>query len=344
MTRLLALLAAFLLCGAVARAEDLPVWRNGTVVPSGDGGFLYMAAKGGFGRAFGLDLQMVPLNADPLLLKALIAGQLDSYVAGPGSPLIAASRGADVRIVGCNWVKQSYTLFGAVGIEGLAGLQGKTVGISSPGSAPDIFIHAALAGAGIPLSSVRFAVVGTAPELLNAMAAGVIVGGAIPDEYLTRATKMGFHVITTSDAATPLSMQRCFYVTAATLKEHPDRVARFLAAEMAAYGYSLGHREETIALTRAVTHAPPDSPEAIGGYDDSVARHVIDPTFQPPMEKLRWLRDILTQFGQMKPGYDPAGTIDLGPLEEARKLVAAAGTTPADGAAAALRASGAAVP
>ena len=139
--RLLHAAAALTLLSAAGHAGDLPVWREG-VVASGDAGFLYMAAKGGFGRAFGLDLQMVPLNGDPLLLKALIAGQLDGYVGGPPSPMVAASRGADVRIIGCNWNKQSYTLFGAGDVRTLTDLQGKTVGISSPGSAPDIFIHA----------------------------------------------------------------------------------------------------------------------------------------------------------------------------------------------------------
>ncbi len=79
-----------------ARADDL--WRHGTLVPKGDAGFIYMAAEGGFAKAQGLDLKMQAFQNDPLMMKALIAGELDSYEGSPISPLIAGSKGADVRI------------------------------------------------------------------------------------------------------------------------------------------------------------------------------------------------------------------------------------------------------
>jgi NitT/TauT family transport system substrate-binding protein len=322
--------------GSAACAEDRPVWQNGTVSPNGDAGMIYMAALGGFGPAFGLDLQMVALKGDPMLLKALIAGQIESYIGGPGSPLVAASRGAAIKIVGCNWNKQSYTFWARADIHSLADLRGKALGISTPGSAPDIFMRAALENAGVAPTSVQFVPTGTPSDMLSASAAGVIDATATPDEYAVRAQSMGLHALTTSDEATPLSMQRCYYVASDMVHDHPDRVARFLAAEIAAYSYSLSHRDATIALTRSIIHARPDAPEPLAGYDNAVARAVIDMSFQPPMEKLRWLRDVLTKGGQMKPGYDPAEMIDLGPLAQARALVQATGDAPASGAAAAL--------
>jgi NitT/TauT family transport system substrate-binding protein len=317
------LIVLFALTLGVARADPLPVWQNGMVNASGDAGMLNMSAKGGFGPAFGLDIQTVFLKADPLLLKALLAGQLDSYIGGPASPLIAASRGADIRIVGCNWNKQSYALFAIGSIHSLQDLKGKVIGISTPGSAPDIFVRAAMMGAGMDPKQVKFVAAGAPSDMLPAMAAGVIDATGIPDEYTERAKKMGLNVITTSDEATPLSMQRCYFVTTATLRDHRPALVKFLAAEMAAYTYSLAHREQTIGLTRAILHAPPDAPEAVANYDSIIRRHVIDMTFDPPMKKLDWLRDILIEGGQAAKGYDPAATIDLGPLEEAKKLFAA---------------------
>ena len=95
-----------------ARAAPLVEWTDATVNPNGDAGMLYMSALEHFGAPYGLDIKMLALKGDPLLLKALIAGQLDSYIGGPPSPMIAASKGADVKIVGCNWVKQNYVLWG----------------------------------------------------------------------------------------------------------------------------------------------------------------------------------------------------------------------------------------
>ena len=342
-SRCVAVFAASFFAGAAAGAESAPEWQNGLVMPNGDAGMLYMGQLGGFGAAFGLDLKTVPLKGDPLLLKALLAGQLDSYIGGPGSPLVAASKGADIRIVGCGWVKQNYVLFGKPSVRSLDDLRGKTVGISSPGSAPDIFIHAALNGANVPVDSVQFIAAGMPPELLKQTAEGRIDATATPGEYAARATAMGLTTVATSAQATPLAMQRCYFVRGATLREQPDRVARFLAAEMVAYDYSLKHRDETIALTRSILSAPPAAVEPVAGYDQAADNNVIDVSFEPPMEKLRWLRDALAQNGQLKAAWDPASMIDLGPLKRAREMAALSGADAAKGASAALSAAGAAV-
>ena len=307
-----------------ARAEPLVEWTNATVNPNGDAGMLYMGALQHFGVPYGLDLKMLALKGDPLLLKALIAGQVDSYIGGPGSPMIAASKGADVRIVGCNWIKQNYVLWGRGPVKTLEDLRGRNIGISTPGSAPDIFVHAALKNAGLSGEGVNFVSAGTPPGTLAQLAAGVIDATTSGSEYSSRAKAMGLNLITTSSAATPLSMQRCYFVSSKTIKADPDRVARFLAAEMAAYTYSLSHRAETIALTRSITRADADAREPIDGYDLIADSGTIDLSFEPPMEKLAWLRDVLVDTGQIASGWHLETMIDRGPLEKARDLFKAA--------------------
>ena len=101
-TRFAGMLVAFAFATPV-HADDL--WRHGTLVPKGDAGFIYMAADGGFAKAQGLDLKMQAFQNDTLMMKALIAGELDTYEGSPISPLIAGSKGADVKILGCTWPK-----------------------------------------------------------------------------------------------------------------------------------------------------------------------------------------------------------------------------------------------
>ena len=62
-----------------------------------------MASKGGFAEKEGLDLNMIQFKGDALALRGMLAGELESYEGNPGAPLLAASRGADVRIIGCYW-------------------------------------------------------------------------------------------------------------------------------------------------------------------------------------------------------------------------------------------------
>ena len=56
-----------------------------------------MASKGGFAEKQGLKIEMVQFKGDAIALRALLAGELDSYEGSPGAPILAGSRGADVR-------------------------------------------------------------------------------------------------------------------------------------------------------------------------------------------------------------------------------------------------------
>ncbi len=87
------LVCVAILIGAVttAGAQTLVPWRHGTVAPKGDAGFFYMAAEGGFAKQQGLDLKMLAFQNDTLMLKALVAGELDTFEGSPISPMIASS-------------------------------------------------------------------------------------------------------------------------------------------------------------------------------------------------------------------------------------------------------------
>src|SRR5215471_11627767 len=170
---------------AAAHAQDL--WRHGTLVPKGDAGFIYMAAEGGIAKTEGLDLKMQAFQNDTLMMKALIAGELDSYEGSPISPLIAGSKGADVKIVGCTWPKLTYSLFAREGISTIADLKGKKFGISAPGSLPDLVARALLKQAGIAPSDVSFVAAGSDPERVRAVTAKTIDAAVSTSDFAARA-------------------------------------------------------------------------------------------------------------------------------------------------------------
>jgi NitT/TauT family transport system substrate-binding protein len=63
-----------------------------------------MAARRGFAEREGLKLELLEVKDDQIGLKALLAGELDSYEGGAQGAIAANVRGADVKIVGCHWV------------------------------------------------------------------------------------------------------------------------------------------------------------------------------------------------------------------------------------------------
>ena len=64
-------------------AQDLTPWRQGVVQPKADAGFWWMAGEGGFARRQGLGLRIVAFDSDLDMVKALRAGELDSFEGSP---------------------------------------------------------------------------------------------------------------------------------------------------------------------------------------------------------------------------------------------------------------------
>ena len=133
--RILALAASMGLLVVPASAQELKLWRHGIVEAKSDAGIVFMASRGGFAEKQGLKIEIQQFKGDTLALKALLAGELDSYEGNPGSPMIAASRGADIKLVGCYWPGLTYAIYSKAGINSPAELKGKTFAISAPGCA-----------------------------------------------------------------------------------------------------------------------------------------------------------------------------------------------------------------
>ena len=98
-----AVAALLVACAAPpAPAQELKLWRHAIISPKADAGFLLMAAKRGFAEKEGLTLELLEVKDDQIGLKALLAGEVDSYEGGAQGAIAADVRGADVKIIGCH--------------------------------------------------------------------------------------------------------------------------------------------------------------------------------------------------------------------------------------------------
>ncbi len=120
----------------------------------------------------------------------------------------------------------------------------------------------------------------------------------------------------------PQFMRICIFSTGKTLAARGDDAAHFLAAEMAALTYALGHRDETIALTHATIQDKPDDPRPAFIFDDAVATHAIDPEMHIPMDKLQWMEEQALRDKVLPGPYDVAKMVDGSIREKALALLA----------------------
>ena len=122
---LTAAIAVGVSAGALAQTQPLKPWRHGIIEAKSDAGIFFVASKRDFAATLGLKLDFVQLKNDAIALKALLAGDLDSYEGGTGGAIIAASHGGDVKIVGCNWLVPPHGVYVRGDIASMADLKGK---------------------------------------------------------------------------------------------------------------------------------------------------------------------------------------------------------------------------
>src|SRR3954468_9003305 len=286
--RVCAALALMVLFAEPAAAQK--VWRHAIIEAKSDAGFAMMAKARGFAEKQGLTLEVMQIKAHQLGLKALLAGELDSYEGGPGGAIVAAARGADVKILGCHWPGLVHGLFAREGIDKIEDLRARNIAISAPGALPDLLARAALGRHGIAAADVKFANMGSDTDRSKALSAGVVDAAIISTEYLPVAPKT-VKLLATGREILPNFMRVCIISSGKVLAAKSDEAVRFLAAEISALRYAVANRDEEIRLTVETTKARPDDPRPAFIFDEAVKYRDIDPEIGLPMEKLAWMQD-----------------------------------------------------
>ena len=322
MRKILALLPALLLATFAARAEDT-VWRAGIVEAKSDSGIVMMPAQHDFAARRGLKIEFMQFKGDALMLKAMLAGELDSYEGTPGSPIIATAHGADVKLVGCYWPGLTYGIYGRGDVRQVADLRGHNLAISSPASLPDLVVRAALDQVGLPPSAVQFVALGSDADRFRALSMGTVDGAAFSTEFGPMLAGTGIVQLLNAAEKLPNFLRFCTYMSSQTVHDRAPLAAAFLATEMEGFAYALAHPDETLALTRATIHAKADDPRPAEMLRQVTTYKAVDPTMAISMDKLNWMQDLLVRTGNLPKASDLSRLVDTGPRQAALALLAA---------------------
>ncbi len=294
-----ALLAAALAGPATAQQ----VWRHGLIKAKANSGIFMMVTTGDFAKKQGLKLETSEFRNDQIELKALLAGQLDSFEGGPQGVFAANARGADVRILGCHWLVLPHGIYAKDSIKKMSDLKGKTIAISAPNSMPDMLARFAMSKYGVDPKDVKLASVGGDHDRYNALVGGVVDAAVVSNEVEPVMPK-SVHLLVAGRDAVPKFVRDCIMTSQKVLDTKGELAAHFLAAEMNALHYAMTHKAETVALTKKLIHAKPNDPRPEFVYDDAVQHHAVDATVPLPLDKLTWLQEQLVKAGKLKKPVD----------------------------------------
>ena|SRR5215467_4725105 len=311
--------AGLVMLPVLAVAQD-HTWRHGIIEAKSDAGFQVMAVRAGFAQKVGLDLKHSYLQNDVIMLRAMLAGELDSYEGTPGAALLAGSRNAPIKIIGCHWQNVVHSVFARAEFKGPADLKGATVAISAPNAAPDMIVKAYITQNNVPLSEVKFASLGNDPERYKAVASGVALVTSVSIEFSVFGQRDGIKLLARGSDVLPNYQRLCTMTTDKAIATRREDIVRFLTAQMQGYRHALANRDEELRITREITGTRPEDKRPEFMFDEAAnPKTGIDPAMPIHKDKLEWLQDKLIAAGNLQQRFDLARVVNTDLRTEALK-------------------------
>ena len=194
---------------------------------------VWVAKDQGIFQKYGLDLQYVVMPNGTLTIAALLSGEIDMGLGGPGHILDAAVSGADVICVANFFQKLDYTLTGRPEIQKPEDLRGKKITTSGPGSSSHMVTLLALQNLDLEPKQAKINLVtipGTEINRRMALESGAVdataLRGAIGDLY----SQKGYPALFNFRGSGVTMPQTLVLTTRRTAANRPQLVEAYLKA------------------------------------------------------------------------------------------------------------------
>ena len=197
---------------------------------------VWVAADEGIFKKNGLDVNLTYIESSKGI-PAVISGEVQIANIGGPETLSAVAGGADLVTVSCESPSWPFVMQVGPGINSMADLKGKKVGVSNFGSTSDIATRISLENNRLdPAKDVSIIAVGSASNRLAALKSGAIQGGVSfpPDSYTLEA--QGFKTIydlgaakTPGSTATDIMQRSWLNANKATAQKYVDAMVESLA-------------------------------------------------------------------------------------------------------------------
>jgi NitT/TauT family transport system substrate-binding protein len=258
---------AILLLAQGAQAQELRPWRHGVIEPKGDAGFSLMVGQRGFAEKYGLKIDIVTFKNGATAHKALLADELDSIESSPGAAILAGARGADIRIVGCDWPGVPHGLIVRSSITKVEDLKGKTIGYGRLGSA-DYDEGATYLGRFFNMQvgkDYKVIAYQGEPERIPALLNKDIDATMVSAAHAAQAVSMGMKVIARTSDKMP-RVGGTFWSAKAFTDKNPDTLKKFTRSIAKAVMYLRDNKDGSVKAIK----------EHLGLADDKVVGAIWD--------------------------------------------------------------------
>jgi len=214
-----------------ASAQDTPTLKI-SMTPVDSSAEPYYAVDGGFAKAAGLNVELVPSQNGAAIAAAVASGAVDIGNGNLVSVAIAHAKGIPFVLIAPGGLYNAKTpstqLFVPKGSAARTGRDflGKTVAINTLGGLPHYAAQAWIDTTGGRADATKFIEMGSA-DMLVALQQKRIDAAALVEPFVTSARAVGTSIAPFFDAVAPAFLITAHFTTLEWARSHPDVVRRF---------------------------------------------------------------------------------------------------------------------
>ncbi len=277
---------------------------------------IWVAKDLGYLRKYGLEARFIQMPRSALTVAALIAGEIDMAIIGPGHLLNAASGGADVVGIANLVQKLDYRFVGRPEVKSPEELRGRRVAISGPGSVSHIVALLALQKLSIDPERAKIAFITIPGTEVNRRAAlesksvdASPLNGGVGDLYVKR----GYTLLFNFKGSGVILPQTLLATTRRTIATKPEVVESYLKAFIEAIAYILDPANKNSVMGIISSHLRLDSVAAAEEAYQAVVNSYERVPY-PNAEGMKILHEVLGPLNPKLALVKPESTVDRGPI------------------------------
>src|ERR1043166_1959581 len=195
---------------------------------------LWVTQESGLFQREGLDVELITIQGQPAV-AALIAGDVDLLYCIPHAVISAAAGGADLMFVGSIYNRMQYRIVAAPGIDKVADLKGKVVGVARVHDVSHFYMRLALQRFGMnPEQDIRVVAVGGQNDRVLALKSGRVAATIVNPANALILEKSGFKMVIDLEALNFPVVGNAQAVRRSSIKERRPVLVRFMRAFVAA--------------------------------------------------------------------------------------------------------------
>ena len=275
---------------------------------------IWIVQEKGLLKKQGVNAEIISVNASPMALQAMLAGELDVIVTSVTTLVNSRLTGADVMMILAIVPTFPAHIVAQKAVTDVKQLKGKVGGVGRPGTTTEIGMRLALSRLGIdPNLDVKLLPVGSTADALASLSKGVVQFGILVEPFVREAEKFGYRSLVDIGSLNIPFHWNGVLTREVTIRSKSPLLAKFARAMVEAIYIFKRDKESTLKIISKYTRIT--DPESLDRTYQALSK-ILPETPLPAPEGVKSYLDYLLPTRPEAAKSNPRDFVDLSFVQE----------------------------